>query len=70
VTDDLSKWKSRCASLTAEVVALRAVILSFTSEYGLNYIECGLYDEANYIKAEREASIPEDERVTIEVKPA
>ena len=55
----LLKWKSRCASLTAEVLCLRQSIAFQACENWPMSITC--FDEANRIKAEREAAILSDE---------
>ena len=63
-THELSKWKSRCASLTAEVVCLRKAIENY-SEYEENPYDGPPFRsvrekymwEANRIKAEREGEI-------------
>lgn len=57
---ELLKWKARCASLTAEVVALRESIRSRRVGALAKHYERKYWNHANRIKAEREAEIIKD----------
>lgn len=61
--NELNKWKSRCASLTAEIAMIRMSI----TDVGDNELRVvwALFQEANRIRDEREKSI--EKPVTLEV---
>ena len=55
MTDELLKWKSRCASLTAEITALRIAIELLRNEQPA--LAMNKISDANTIRAQRDLEI-------------
>lgn len=64
---ELSKWKSRCASLTAEVVCLRSIVTLLNPDLHTEHNKLIFYylTHANRIKSDRELGI--DNPVSIKI---